>query len=90
MCLIIDDIHVLARAPKTQEVLFNIFNHLHQTGKQIVMTTDVPPKDMAGIEGSALLSQVSLGLVYRYCTPRCERAADYYAPYDEERRAGDA
>ncbi len=59
--LIIDDIHVLARAPKTQEVLFNIFNHLHQTGKQIVMTTDVPPKDMAGIEGR-LLSRFRWGL----------------------------
>ncbi len=59
--LIIDDIHVLARAPKTQEVLFNIFNHLHQTGKQIVMTTDVPPKDLAGIEGR-LLSRFRWGL----------------------------
>ena len=59
--LIIDDIQFFAGKEKTQERFFNIFNHLHQTGKQIVLTADKPPIDMQGIE-QRLLSRFKWGL----------------------------
>lgn len=59
--LIIDDIHFFAGKEKTQEIFFSIFNHLHQTGKQIVLTADKPPIDMQGIE-QRLLSRFKWGL----------------------------
>lgn len=59
--LIIDDIHFLSGKEKTQEIFFNIFNHLHQTGKQIVLTSDKPPIEMQGME-QRLLSRFKWGL----------------------------
>jgi chromosomal replication initiator protein len=47
--LIIDDVQFLAGREKTQEIFFNIFNHLHQSGKQIILTSDCPPKDLKGM-----------------------------------------
>ncbi len=59
--LIVDDIHCLAGKPKTQDVFFHIFNQLHQGGKQIVITSDMPPVEMSGIE-PRLLSRFKWGL----------------------------
>ena len=59
--LIIDDIHNLAGKEKTQDVFFNIFNHLHQSSKQIVLTSDKPPIEMKGIE-PRLISRFKWGL----------------------------
>lgn len=59
--LIIDDIQFLAGKEKTQEIFFNIFNHLHQTGKQIVLSSDKPPIEMQGME-QRLLSRFKWGL----------------------------
>jgi chromosomal replication initiator protein len=59
--LIIDDIEFLANKEKTQDVFFNIFNHLHQNGKQIILTTDRAPKDLDGME-ERLLSRFKWGL----------------------------
>ncbi len=59
--LIVDDIHCLAEKEKTQDVFFHIFNHLHQNGKQIVITSDQPPVEMKGIE-PRLLSRFKWGL----------------------------
>lgn len=59
--LIMDDIHCLAGKPKTQDVFFHIFNQLHQSGKQIVITSDTPPVEMSGIE-PRLLSRFKWGL----------------------------
>lgn len=59
--LIVDDIHSLAGKPKTQDVFFHIFNQLHQSGKQIVITSDMPPVEMSGIE-PRLLSRFKWGL----------------------------
>lgn len=42
--LIVDDIQFFARAEKTQDAFFAIFNHLHQSGKQLILTSDKPPK----------------------------------------------
>ncbi|MEQ9167245.1 MAG: chromosomal replication initiator protein DnaA, partial [Fulvivirga sp.] len=44
--LIIDDVQFLAGKERTQEIFFHIFNHLHQAGKQIIMTSDCPPRDL--------------------------------------------
>ncbi|MEO0311757.1 MAG: chromosomal replication initiator protein DnaA [Bacteroidota bacterium] len=59
--LIIDDIQFLAGKEKTQDVFFHIFNHLHQTGKQLVLTSDKAPVDLQGME-QRLLSRFKWGL----------------------------
>ncbi len=59
--LIIDDIQFLSGKEKTQDVFFNIFNHLHQNGKQLVITSDKPPVEMQGIK-PRLLSRFKWGL----------------------------
>lgn len=69
--LIIDDIHVLAGKEKTQEIFFNIFNHLHQNGKQLIITSDKPPVDLAGIT-PRLLSRFKWGLAADLQTPDLE------------------
>ncbi|MGY6522367.1 MAG: chromosomal replication initiator protein DnaA [Mongoliitalea sp.] len=59
--LIIDDIQFLAGKDRTQEMFFHIFNHLHQNKKQIIMTSDCPPKDLKGLE-ERLVSRFKWGL----------------------------
>ncbi len=59
--LIMDDIHLFVTAPRSQDVFFAIFNHLHQSGKQIVLTSDTPPRDMEGLQ-ERLLSRFRWGL----------------------------
>lgn len=59
--LIIDDIQFLAGKNKTQDVFFHIFNHLHQKGKQLVITSDKPPVEIKGI-APRLLSRFKWGL----------------------------
>lgn len=59
--LIIDDIQFLAGKDRTQEMFFHIFNHLHQSKKQIIMTSDCPPRDLKGLE-ERLLSRFKWGL----------------------------
>lgn len=59
--LIIDDIQFLAGKEKTQDVFFHVFNHLHQSGKQLVITSDKPPVELKGME-PRLLSRFKWGL----------------------------
>ncbi|TAH02223.1 MAG: chromosomal replication initiator protein DnaA [Sphingobacteriales bacterium] len=59
--IIMDDVHNLAGKEKTQDIFFHIFNHLHQTGKQLIVTSDKAPKDLAGLE-ERLLSRFKWGL----------------------------
>ena len=73
--LIIDDIHFFANKAKTQDIFFHIFNHLHQESKQIVLTSDRPPRDLEGVE-ERLLSRFKWGL-----------SADLQAPDFETRVA---
>ncbi len=59
--LIIDDVQFLSGKAGTQDVFFHIFNHLHQNGKQIILTSDKAPVDMQDIE-QRLLSRFKWGL----------------------------
>lgn len=59
--LILDDVHELAGKIKTQDVFFHIFNHLHQSGKQLILTSDKPPVELQGME-QRLLSRFKWGL----------------------------
>lgn len=59
--LIIDDIHEFAGKDKTQDIFFQIFNHLHQSGKQLVLTSDKPPVELHGME-ERLLTRFKWGL----------------------------
>jgi chromosomal replication initiator protein len=59
--LIVDDVQFLENKQKTQEIFFTIFNHLHQQGKQIILTSDRAPKDLKGMD-ERLLSRFKWGL----------------------------
>ena len=59
--LILDDVQFLANKGRTQEIFFHIFNHLHQSGRQIIMTSDCPPRDLKGLQ-ERLLSRFKWGL----------------------------
>ncbi len=59
--LIVDDIQFLANRDKTQEIFFHVFNQLHQAGKQIIVTSDRPPKELAGMS-ERLISRFKWGL----------------------------
>jgi chromosomal replication initiator protein len=59
--LIMDDVHNFAGKEKTQDIFFHIFNHLHQSGKQLIVTSDKAPKDLSGLE-ERLLSRFKWGL----------------------------
>jgi len=59
--LIIDDVHEFAGKEKTQDIFFHIFNHLHQSGKQLILTCDKPPVELQGLE-QRLLSRFKWGL----------------------------
>ena len=59
--LIMDDVHNFAGKEKTQDIFFHIFNHLHQSGKQLIITSDKAPKDLSGLE-ERLLSRFKWGL----------------------------
>ena len=59
--LVIDDVQFFSGKEKTQEEFFHIFNALHQSGKQIILSADRPPRDIQGIE-ERLLSRFQWGL----------------------------
>ena len=69
--LIIDDVQFFAGKEKTQDVFFHIFNHLHQSGKQLVLTSDKPPVEMQGLE-QRLLSRFKWGLSADLQAPELE------------------
>jgi chromosomal replication initiator protein len=69
--LILDDVHEFAGKEKTQETFFHIFNHLHQTGKQLILTSDKPPIELKGME-QRLLSRFKWGLTADLTVPDFE------------------
>ncbi len=69
--LIIDDVQFLSGKSGTQDVFFHIFNHLHQNGKQVILTSDKAPVDMQDIE-QRLLSRFKWGLSAELQSPEFE------------------
>ena len=69
--LIIDDVQFFSGKMGTQDVFFHIFNHLHQNGKQVILTSDKAPIDMQEIE-QRLLSRFKWGLSAELQTPDYE------------------
>ncbi|MHB8578326.1 MAG: chromosomal replication initiator protein DnaA [Ignavibacteriaceae bacterium] len=82
--LIIDDIQFLIGKEKTQDLFFHIFNTLHQSKKQIILSSDKPPKDLKGLD-DRLISRFQWGLTADIQPPDLEtriailkrKSADY-------------
>lgn len=66
--LILDDVQELAGKPGTQVVLFNIFNHLQLTGKQLIFTCDKSPNELKDIE-NRLITRFKWGITVSIDVP---------------------
>lgn len=69
--LIVDDIQEFAGVTKTQNTFFHIFNHLHQNGKQLILTSDRAPVMLQGME-ERMLTRFKWGLVAEMEKPDME------------------
>jgi chromosomal replication initiator protein len=70
-CLIVDDIQFFANKERTQEEFFHTFNDLYQHGKQIILSSDRPPHELAGID-DRLKSRFGSGMVVEVYLPDFE------------------
>lgn len=70
-CLILDDIQFFANKGRTQEEFFHTFNELYDGNKQIIISSDRPPKELAGIE-DRLISRFEMGMIVDVSVPDFE------------------
>ena len=73
--LIVDDIQEFADKQGTQNAFFQIFNHLHQNGKQLILTSDRPPVLLQGVE-ERLITRFKWGMVAELEKPTVELRRD--------------
>ena len=66
--LLIDDVQFVAAKERTQEELFHVFNAFHAAGKQLIFASDLPPKEIEGLE-DRLRSRFEGGLVAQLDAP---------------------
>ena len=69
--LLLDDIQFLERTVETQEEMFHTFNTLHNESKQLVLTSDLPPRELTSIE-KRLTTRFSMGLIVDVTLPDFE------------------
>ncbi|MBQ9646387.1 MAG: chromosomal replication initiator protein DnaA [Prevotella sp.] len=73
--LIVDDIQEWASSPRTLDTFFHIFDHLFRLGKQIILASDRPPVDLAGVK-DRLLTRFSCGLIAELEKPNVQLCID--------------
>lgn len=73
--LIVDDIQEWVNSPKTLDTFFYIFDHLFRLGKQIILASDRPPVDLAGVK-DRLLTRFSCGLIAELEKPNTQLCVD--------------
>jgi chromosomal replication initiator protein len=73
--LIVDDIQEWTSAPRTLDTFFHIFDHLFRLGKQIILASDRPPVDLAGVK-ERLLSRFTCGLIAELEKPNVQLCVD--------------
>ena len=73
--LIVDDVQEWINSTKTQDTFFHIFNHLFRNGKRIILASDRPPVDLAGMP-ARLITRFSCGLIAELEKPDTRLCAD--------------
>lgn len=82
--LLIDDIQRLKQGERSQEIFFNLYNNLYSKGKQIVITSDIHPSELKGIE-NRLISRFNSGLSVGIDSPEFETSLAILEKKIEER-----